>query len=135
MCGVYLFISITADNTLILTSLSSSTDPSSPTNQVIPSIEELILALPTRIDDPVTFGIRLGVTYDRCGQLIKNYSSDINAQVRVIAAEWYDRTPVPSWNKVVEALFKHGLVDDAMRMARMKSLITTTILDGDSGHH
>ena len=119
MCGVCLFISIAADNTPILTnpSSSSSTDPSSPTNQVIPSVEELILALPTGINDPVTFGIRLGVTYNRCGQLIKNYSSDINAQVRVIAAEWYNQTPLPTWNKVVEALFKHGLSYDAMVLA------------------
>ena len=135
-CDVYLF---TADNPSILTnsSSSSSTDPASSssfTNQLIPSVEELILALP-RIADPVGFGLRLGVGYSSCEQLIINHASDINAQVRAIAAEWYRQSPHSTWNKVVEALHNHGLVHDAVHLASkvgVKSPVSQE--DGDSDH-
>lgn len=110
----------TADNAPIFANLSiSSTDLSSspsPTDQVIPSVENLILKLPT-ITDPVGFGLRLGVGYNRCEQLIKDHSSNINDQVRSIAAEWYNLTLNPTWNKVVEALHNHGRVTDAVQLA------------------
>ena len=116
---------------------SSSTDPSSssPTNQVISSVEQLILALPT-ITDPVGFGVHLGVGYNRCEQLTRNHATDINVQVRVIAAEWYNLTPHPTWNKVVEALYKHGLVHDAVNLASKVGVkLPVPQEDGDRDHH
>ena len=125
---MYLF---TTDNLSILTN-TSSTDPSS--YQLISSVEELILALPM-ITDPVGFGIRLGVGYEHCGQLIGSHGSDISAQVRAIAAEWYNHSPCSTWNKVVEALYEHGLVHDAVHLASkvgVRSPVSQE--DGDSDH-
>ena len=87
------------------------------------------------INDPVTFGVRLGVRYARCIQL-KDNNSDGNAQVLAIAAEWYNLTPHPTWNKLVEALYNHGLVRDAVDLASkvgVKSPLSQE--DGDSDHH
>ena len=59
-------------------------------------------------------------------QLIKDNKSDINAQVQEIVAEWYNQPPHPTWNEVVEALHKHGLVNDAVDLASkvgVKSLV------------
>ena len=144
ICDVYLF---TADNAPIPTNHpSSSTDPSfssssstvpslSPTNQKILSVEELILALP-EIKDPVDFGICLGVGYNRCEQLTKDHVSNINAQVRAIAAEWYSQSPHPTWNKVVEALHRHKLVCDAVQLASKVGVKTPlSQKDGDSDHN
>ena len=141
---VYIFISsFLADNAPILTNPSStSTDPSSftassfsssPTNQLISSVEELILALPT-ITDPVGFGLHLGVRYNRCKQLIRNHGSDINAQVQVIAAEWYNLTSRPTWNKVVEALYNCGLVRDAFILANKVGAATVETSVQTSSH-
>ena len=91
--------------------------------------------MPT-INNPVTFGVRLGVGYAHCIQLIKDNNSDVNAQVLAIAAEWYNLTPRPTWNKVVEALYNHGLVRDAVNLASkvgVKSPLSQE--DGDSDHH
>ena len=143
-CHMYLF---TADNAPNSANSSSSTDPSSYSStdhspsstdhQVIPTVEELILALPVAtITDPVDFGLRLGVRYNRCEQLIRNHVSDIKAQVRAIAAEWYNQAPCHTWNEVVEALYKHGLVRDAVHLANkvgVKSPLPQE--DGDSDHH
>ena len=141
ICDVYLF---TADNAPMPTNHSSfSSDPSSsstvsslsPTNQKIPSVEELILALP-EIKDPVDFGICLGVGYNRCEQLTKDHFSNINAQVRAIAAEWYSQSPHPTWNKVVEALHRHKLVCDAVQLASKVGVKSPVLQeDGDSDHH
>lgn len=131
---MYLF---TADNAPIPANpFSSTTDPSpSPTNKVIRSVEELILALPT-IADPVDFGLHLGVEYSRCNQLIRKHGSDINAQVREIAAEWYNQAPRLTWNKVVEALCNHGLVRDAVYLANKVGVESPLHQgDGDSDHH
>ena len=144
LCDVRLFISFSADNVPILTnpSSSSSTDPSSftasssssPTNQLIPSVEEIILALPS-IADPVGFGLCLGVGYSRCEQLIKVCGQNALAQVRAIAAEWYSQSPHPTWNKVVEALYKHGLVRDAVNLASKVGVRSPCQEDGDSDHY
>ena len=133
-----MYVSISAGNALILTKPSStSTDPSSSsspiTNQLISSVEQLILALPT-ITDPVGFGLRLGVGYNRCEQLIRNHVSNINAQVREIAAEWYNQSPLPTWNKVVDALYKHGLVHDAVDLASKVGVAIAEISVQTSSH-
>ena len=117
------------------TSSSSSSSSSSSTNQVISSVEQLLLALPTIID-PVGFGVQLGVEYNRCEQLTRSHASDINVQVRAIAAEWYNLTPCPTWNKVVEALYKHGLVRDAVNLASKVGVESPLPQeDGDRDHH
>ena len=92
------------------------------------------MALPT-VSHPRDFGIHLGVGYDRCEQLIRNHSSDIKAQVQVIAAEWYNKTPHPTWNKVVRALYMHGLVRDAVHLASKVGVKSPLQEDGDSDHH
>ena len=82
------------------------------------------------------FGVRLGVGYARCKQLITDNKSDVNAQMREIAAEWYNLTPRPTWNNVVEALYKQGLVRDAVDLAGkvgVKSPVPQE--DGDTDHH
>ena len=67
LCDI-LFIFITTDNALLLTksstssSFSSSSSFSTSTNQVISSVEKLLLALPT-ITDPVGFGLHLSLRY------------------------------------------------------------------------
>ena len=91
--------------------------------------------MPT-INDPFTFGLRLGVGYACCKQLIKDNKSDVNTQVQEIVAEWYNRPPHPTWNKVVEALHKHGLVNDAVDLASkvgVKSLVPQE--DDDNYYH
>ena len=88
------------------------------------------------INDPVTFGICLGVEYAHCKQLITDNKSDVNVQMQEIAGEWYYLTPCPTWNKVVEALHKHGHVHDAVDLASkvgVKSPVPQE--DGDSDHH
>ena len=122
----------TDDPSILTNPSSSSTDPSSSsTNKLILSVEELILALPI-ITDPVGFGIRLGVGYNRCEELIINQGSN-NAQVRAIAAEWYRKSHTsPTWNKVVEALYKFGLVRDAVDLASKVGVKSP--LDDDSDH-
>ena len=99
-------------------------------------MEELILALPI-ITDPVGFGIRLGLQHNRCEQLIKNHGSDINAQVRAIAAEWYNQTPnCPTWNKVVEALYEYRLVRDAVHLASKVGVKSpSSQKNGDKDNH
>ena len=128
---MYLF---TADNASIPASPSSS--PSS-TNQVIPTVEKLILALPS-ITDPCGFGLRLGITFDRCNQLISKHGKDTIAQMRAIAAEWYEQTPRNcfTWNKVVKALYEHGLVRDAVDLAKEVGVESPLPKEnGDSDHH
>ena len=96
------------------------------------TLEKIILELPI-ITDPVGFGIHLGLEYDCCQQLIKGHVGDIVGQVRSIVAAWYDQTPNRTWNKVVDALYKHRLVGDAVQLAKRKgvTLPQSYYRDGD----
>ena len=88
------------------------------------------------INNPVTFGLRLGVGYARCKQLIKDNISDVNAQVQEIAAEWYCQSPRPTWNEVVEALYRQGLPEIAAQLASKVGVRSpVSQQDGDNGHH
>ena len=87
------------------------------------------------INNPVTFGLRLGVGYARCKQLIKDIS-DVNAQVQEIAAEWYSQSPRPTWNEVVEALYRQGFPEIAAHLASKVGVESpVSQQDGDTGHH
>ena len=132
---VYLHFTVDYPSNTFSSSTDASSSSSSPTNQVISSVERLILTLPT-ITDPVGFGVQLGVGYNRCEQLTGSHASDIKAQVRAIAAEWYNQSPRPTWNELVEALYKQGLVRDAVILASkvgVKSPLSQK--DGDHDHH
>ena len=98
------------------------------------TLEEIILELPI-ITDPVGFGIRLGLKYARCQQLIKGHVGDIAGQVRSIVAAWYDQTPNRTWNKVVDALYKHGLVGYALELAKRKGVTLPQSYYRDGDHH
>ena len=117
-----------------MSSISVDTaDPPSPTKHLIPSLNSLLLALPT-ITDPVGFGMCLDVDYARCEQLVAGHVRDIRAQVRSIAAEWYQQSHHPSWEEVVEALVRHEHVRDAERLARREGVQLPQSHHGDIDH-
>lgn len=125
--------SSSSSSSITFSSSSSSSSSRLPAETPIPSLtlNEIILELP-RITDPVGFGMRLGLEYAHCQQLIKGHVGDIVGQVRSIVAAWYDQTPNHTWNKVVDALYKHGLVGYAVQLAKRKGVILP-YRDGD--HH
>ena len=134
-------MSIATDNYHDTIKSSSSTTSSSsfsrlPAETPILSLtlEEIILELPI-ITDPVGFGIRLGLKYARCQQLIKGHVGDIAGQVRSIVAAWYDQTSNRTWNKVVDALYKHGLVGYALELAKRKGVTLPQSYYRDGDHH
>ena len=108
-----------SSSTIFSSSLFSSSSSCLPAKTPIPSLtlEEIILELPI-ITDPVGFGIHLVLEYACCQQLIIGHVRDIVGQVRSIVAAWYDQTPNCTWNKVVDALYKHRLVGYAIQLAK-----------------
>ena len=98
-------------------------------------MEELLKELPT-ITDPVGFGIRLGVHFDGCQQIVKENVGDITAQVRSIASAWYKGShDPPTWNKIVKTLSELKLVRDARLLAKRKGVKLPQSQHGDSDHH
>ena len=76
----------------------------------------------------------LDVDYARCEQLVAGNVRDIRAQVRSIAAEWYQQSHHPSWEEVVEALVRHEHVCDAERLARREGVQLPQSHHGDIDH-
>ena len=104
-------------------------------DQVIDTVEELLKELPT-ITDPVDFGIHLGVLHDDCQLIAKANIGDIPAQKQLIVSAWYKGSnDPPTWNKVVEALFKHKLVRDAELLAKRKGVKLPQFQHCDSDRH
>ena len=115
-------------------SYSSSTSSSSTSSSsfsfsstlLISSVEELVFTLPT-VADPVGFGVCLGVRYNRCARLIEESGRDKLDQVRAIAEEWYSQSPRPTWNQVVEALYRQGLPEIAAHLASQVGLRSSPV--------
>ena len=76
----------------------------------------------------------LDMDYARCEQLVAGNVRDIRAQVRSIAAEWYQQSLHPSWEEVVEALVRHEHVHDAERLARREGVKLLQSHHGDIDH-
>ena len=57
--------------------------------------------------------------------------------MRAIAAEWYNQSPHPTWNKVVEALYKYGLPEITVHLANkvgVESPVSQEDCDSDYHH-
>ena len=94
--------------------------PSSTTNNVIIACNDLLDEL-SEISDPHDFCLSLRMKHARCKQLI-NDGKDTRTRVYSIAEEWYNQQTQPTWDMVVEALWRHGHKRDAALLAKKKGL-------------
>ena len=75
----------------------------------------------SEISDPQDFCLSLRMKHARCKQLI-NDGKDTRTRVYSIAEEWYNQQTHPTWDMVVEALWRHGRKRDAAELAKKKGL-------------
>ena len=77
----------------------------------------------SEISDPYDFSLSVRMKPAHCKQLI-NDGKDIDTRTRVysIAEEWYNQQTHPTWDMVVEALWRHGYKHDAAPLTKEKRL-------------
>ena len=106
-----------------LSSIAADTpvdDPSS-ANLLITSLNSLISEVPT-ITDPLDFCLCLKIPYSRCQQIQADHQGNTASVVREIAVVWYNQSPEPSWEEVVDGFFCHQHNRDAVLVANRRGV-------------
>ena len=92
-----------------------------PINKVDYLISELVEK--TNIGNPKEFGISLGLEYIAVDRIEKENPRSISEQLTQIAVKWFQDGRERTWEEVVEALYRHGLVYDSAQLAKRRGVV------------